>query len=100
MAKLTPEQQQGLSVSNHEKLHALDQVLEETRAAQDLCLQKQWGFRPVADKLVGWVEKFISIGDVAVSFDPTHAALPWAGVRFLLQVSLDCLYLRHVISTD
>lgn len=40
----------------------------------------------MADTLVGWVEKFISIGDVVVSFDPTHAALPWAGVRLLLQV--------------
>lgn len=84
---MTPEQQEGLSVASPDKLHLLDQVLGETLGARDICIQKQWKFRTVADKLVGWVEKFISIGDVVVSFDPTHAALPWAGVRFLLQVS-------------
>lgn len=77
----------GLNVAGPNKLLVLDQVLKQTRGAQDICLQKQWGFYGVADKLVGWVEKFISIGDVIVSFDPVHAALPWAGLRFLLQVS-------------
>lgn len=96
LAKLSPEEQQGLSVAGPDKLCILDQVLEETHKTRDNCLQKQWKcnwkgktiiLRDVADKLVGWVEKFKSIGDVAASFDPTHAALPWAGVRFLLQVS-------------
>lgn len=32
------------------------------------------------------VNKFVSVGDVAVSFDPVHAALPWAAVRFILVV--------------
>lgn len=84
---MTPEQQAGLSVAALDKLPLLEQVLAETRGAQDICLQKQWKCRPVADKLVGWVEKFISIGNVVVSYDPVHAALPWAGVRILLQVS-------------
>jgi len=36
---------------------------------------------------VEWVKKFRDVGDVVVQYDPTHAALPWAGVRLLLQVS-------------
>lgn len=32
------------------------------------------------------VNKFVSVGDVAVNFDPVHAALPWAAVRFILVV--------------
>lgn len=28
----------------------------------------------------------MEVGDVAVSYDPGHAALPWALVRFLLKV--------------
>lgn len=84
---MTPEFQQGLSVANHEKLQVLDQVLDEARSARNICLQEQWKFRPVADKPLGWVEKFIAIGNVVVSYDPTHAALPWAGVRFLVQAS-------------
>jgi hypothetical protein len=33
-----------------------------------------------------WVSKFKAVGDMAVQYDPAHAALPWAGVRVLLQV--------------
>jgi len=43
--------------------------------------------RDVAGKIIFWLNKFKAIGDIAVNFDPVHAALPWAGVRFLLQVS-------------
>ncbi|ORY72165.1 uncharacterized protein BCR38DRAFT_360285 [Pseudomassariella vexata] len=30
------------------------------------------------------LNRFVAVGDVAVSFDPVHAALPWAAVRFVL----------------
>jgi ankyrin repeat domain-containing protein 50 len=36
--------------------------------------------------MILWLNKFKDIGDIAVSFDPIHASLPWAGVRLLLQV--------------
>lgn len=42
--------------------------------------------RDVADKLINWVDRFKAIGNVVASFDPIHAALPWAGCRFLLEV--------------
>lgn len=66
-----------------------------TRAKQDECEKKSYKFRfqgkeiilrDVAAKIVLWLDKFKSIGDVVVNFDPIHASLPWAGVRFLLQV--------------
>ncbi|KAI9787365.1 MAG: hypothetical protein M1816_007651 [Peltula sp. TS41687] len=41
--------------------------------------------RDVAEKVIVWLNKFKDVGDVAINFDPVHAALPWAGVRFLLQ---------------
>lgn len=37
--------------------------------------------------MVKSVNKFKEIGDVAVQYDPSHAALPWVGVRMVLQVS-------------
>lgn len=37
-------------------------------------------------KIVFWLSKFKDVGDIAVNFDPVHASLPWAGIRFLLQV--------------
>lgn len=42
--------------------------------------------RDIFVKLAIWIEKFKSIGDIVVQYDPIHASLPWAFVRFLLQV--------------
>ena len=42
----------------------------------------------VGMKILRWVDKFKQIGDTIVQYDPGHAALPWAGFRFLLQVCL------------
>ncbi|OPB38139.1 hypothetical protein A0O28_0012430 [Trichoderma guizhouense] len=36
------------------------------------------------EKTVSVLNQFISVGDVAVSYDPVHAALPWAAVRVVL----------------
>lgn len=43
--------------------------------------------RDVLGKMVKWIDHFKKISDIAIQYDPVHAALPWAGVRFLLQVS-------------
>ena len=48
--------------------------------------------RDVFAKIAFWVEKFVEVGDVAVQYDPGHAALPWALVRFLLKVLLHPTY--------
>ncbi|KAI5793675.1 hypothetical protein FPQ18DRAFT_291438 [Pyronema domesticum] len=45
--------------------------------------------RDIAMKLLGWMDRFKEIGDIIVQFDPVHAALPWAGFRFLLKVCMD-----------
>lgn len=42
--------------------------------------------RWVFDHAIGLLNKFLVVGDVAVNFDPVHAALPWAAVRFVLLV--------------
>jgi hypothetical protein len=49
---------------------------------------KTFVVRDLADKILSWVEKFKEIGDIAVQYDPGHAALPWAGVRLILQACL------------
>ncbi|KAK4129584.1 hypothetical protein N657DRAFT_668533 [Parathielavia appendiculata] len=41
--------------------------------------------RDVLSKVVKWIDHFKQIGDIPVQYDPGHAALPWAGVRFLLE---------------
>lgn len=62
------------------------------------CEDKRWKFelngrqiflRDVAQKIIVWIDKFKQIGDIAVNCDPVHASLPWAGIRFLLEVGND-----------
>lgn len=70
----------------------LHSLTEQKRAE---CEKRGWKFeyngqqvilRDVAEKVIVWLNKFKEVGDVAFNFDPVHLALPWAGVRFLLQV--------------
>ncbi|KAG8525671.1 uncharacterized protein KY384_000431 [Bacidia gigantensis] len=63
------------------------------------CQSKQWELkrrhgqksivlRDALNKITAWIQKFIEVGDVVVQYDPQHAALPWAGVRFLLKAAI------------
>lgn len=96
LQKLPVEERQVLTQHNSatkpEMLEELSRIAEEKR---DECQRRGWTIevrgrqiplRDIAGKMIDWVNKFKEIGDVAVSFDPVHAALPWAGVRFVLQV--------------
>ncbi|KAK6212447.1 hypothetical protein LQW54_005221 [Pestalotiopsis sp. IQ-011] len=75
-------------------------IIEELRLAaeakQDTAQQKAWkiklgprtvALREVAARLVDCLNKFKEIGDLAVQYDPVHAALPWAAFRLILQVA-------------
>lgn len=71
----------------------VDSLVELTRQKQQQCDDNAFKFRfcgqdvilrDYAEKVITFLQKFKTIGDVAESFDPVHAALPWAGVRFLL----------------
>ena len=42
--------------------------------------------RTATSRIITCLRRFKEVGDIAVSFDPTHAALPWAAFRFLLEV--------------
>ena len=93
------EHDSALFVSGTDKLATLDNILEHVEQKKRICLSKRWKYqtkngdviiiRDVLDKVFTWVEKFKEIEDIVVQYDPTHAALPWAGVRFLLQASFD-----------
>ena len=75
----------------------LEAVLEATKRSQEICGREKWRFkvggkminlRDRAEKILEWLEKFKQVGDIAVQYDPVHAALPWAGIRFILQVCI------------
>ena len=75
----------------------LDDLLAAVDDRKHDCQQNQWTvergpgrnaivLRDVLTKIATWIEKFVACGDCAVQYDPGHAALPWAAVRFLLKV--------------
>ena len=73
----------------------LDHLLDLTKQSRDNCQRNRWKFssrgqeiivRDIADKLIAWIDKFKNIGDVAIQYDPVHVALPWAGIRSILQI--------------
>ena len=77
-------------------LAILKDVLDATEGKKKRCIEKCWKYkrhngdvvilRDVFEKMVGWVNKFKEVGDNAMQYDPAHAALPWAGIRLLLQI--------------
>jgi hypothetical protein len=86
------------------KLELLNEVLAAAKEKREQCIRRQWRYkrsngetvilRDLFDKILAWANKFKEIGDVVVQFDPVHTALPWAGVRFFLQVG------KSAIPTD
>lgn len=77
------------------KLDVLTKLQIAVEKKRDACDEKKWKFefhgrqiilRDLADKLIKHIDYFKQVGDIVVNFDPGHAALPWAGIRFVLQV--------------
>lgn len=98
---LSDEDRRNIAFSGRDKLDILGDVLKEAEKRKEECLKKRWRFkrsngddvilRDLFEKIVTWVNKFREIGDIAMQYDPGHAALPWAGIRFLLQVGAGLL---------
>jgi hypothetical protein len=89
---------QPMGPAQHHWSDTLEELVSLTREKQQECENGSYEFkfqgkklilRDVAEKIVYWLSKFKDIGDIAVNFDPVHASLPWAGVRFLLQVLIN-----------
>jgi len=91
--------------SEPEKLEALKQLLEHAMEAKGKNIASQWklkwggkevNVREKAERLVGWITRFKEVVDIAVQYDPVHAALPWAGVRLILNACTPQLYRKPI----
>ena len=69
----------------------LTSVIEDKRQK---CVDRGWklhrrggtvSVRELFGKMVAWINKFKGVGDIAMQYDPLHAALPWAAVRLVLE---------------
>ncbi|KAK2767853.1 hypothetical protein FQN53_006444 [Emmonsiellopsis sp. PD_33] len=74
-----------------------DDIHREAEARRKICEGKRWTFeykgqsikvRDVVNSFILWVDKFKTVVQVAVNSQPVLAGLPWAGINFLLQVSV------------
>ncbi|KAJ9489216.1 hypothetical protein VN97_g4067 [Penicillium thymicola] len=90
----------GIKRTQQNELDILESLERTTREAYNTCIHKRWQItipgkgkkiiiRDLLSKVAHWVELFKLVGDQAVQYDPVHAALPWAGARFLLQIAIN-----------
>jgi hypothetical protein len=94
--QLSSSEKQHINFSLPDKLNVLDELHASTEKLRQRSIESRWKYnrksgetvviRDVFEKIVRWIDTFKQIGDVVVQYDPAHASLPWAGVRFLLQV--------------
>jgi hypothetical protein len=93
---LSAGDKQHINFSQPDKLRILVELRADAELSKQISIDKRWKFvrksgetvviRDVFEKIVRWVDTFKQVGDIAVQYDPIHASLPWAGIRFLLQV--------------
>ncbi|KAI1129531.1 hypothetical protein F5Y10DRAFT_264070 [Nemania abortiva] len=99
VAKLSERDKAILNLDLTNRLDAIAKSLELAHNAADICKKKAWRFkrknggeviaRDVFAKVARWISHFKAVGDAAAQYNTTYAAIPWAGVRFVLQVCVD-----------
>ncbi|KAF2796410.1 hypothetical protein K505DRAFT_415804, partial [Melanomma pulvis-pyrius CBS 109.77] len=97
--QLSDDDKQHINFSRSDKRNILAELHADAEKLRQRSVESRWKYtrksgetviiRDVFEKIVRWVDTFKQIGDVAVQYDPAHAALPWAGIRFLLQVTVN-----------
>ena len=74
---------------------AFDEAHDRATQLQQSCASKtlHWNYKGrqiyvhnQADKILQFLDKFKSVGDVVANVDPVHVGLPWAGIRVILEV--------------
>ncbi|KAH6889475.1 hypothetical protein B0T10DRAFT_548840 [Thelonectria olida] len=94
--RLAPETQKTLTALQppgdasqwHPEASNVDDILSLLSQQKQSSEQKEWtSIRDKISKIIDFLHKFKEVGDVAVSFDPVHAALPWAAFRFILMAA-------------
>lgn len=108
LEKLTLKQQKSLHNCNSSKPTDSTELINAVRSKQYELQTLSWDYsfklgkrtydvKKLMENVVTWVGRFISIGDIIVQYDPTHIALPWAGIRFLLQVGGHSTVLHAIV---
>lgn len=92
-----PPKDQGFVTYSNDKTEVLLAIMAAVEQKRKICLDKRWKIRKgnkeiilrdVLDKITSRIRRFCDIGSVIVQYDPSHAALPWAGFLLLLQITI------------
>ena len=93
---LKEKDKQNVDFQRTDKQAILVDVLREVQRKKQTCINQRLRYKKsngdsvllydVFGKIAKWVNTFREVGHAAVQYDPGHAALPWAAIRFLLQV--------------
>lgn len=96
---LSDEQKKIIKSLDLSEGNIANSVLAAAKEQQDKCKEKEWSFsfkgkqvkvRQVLQNILEWTQKFQKVIDFAVSMDVSgHAALPWACVKFFLEVGIN-----------
>ena len=92
--RLNPDERSALGASGSE-LDLLASLFSVAQNKLELCERHQWGFtffgkqysiRSIVENINIHLKNVREVVDTIVSWDPMHLALPWAALKFLLQV--------------
>lgn len=108
LASLPPNERAQLRSGVDNFSDILSEVLVLVKEKQTQSLDKRWKFKKISgeviilrdifEKVVKQLQVFREIGDVSTQSNSGCAALPWAGVRLLLQISTnETEALGHII---
>jgi len=90
-----PQEDRTTFLGSSEHQNPVRVTLRNAEMCQKICYEKRWKFNwkgkelllhDVVSRIMTWIEKFETIGDIVSQYDLSHAALPWTGFRLLLQV--------------
>ncbi|MCJ1382729.1 hypothetical protein MMC17_005842, partial [Xylographa soralifera] len=95
---LSDEDKKNINSDRKDKLAILRDLLIVVDKKKQVCMEKRWKYkkgnqeviiRDQLEKVVVWVDKFKEVGDAAVQYDTGYASVPWAAVRFILQLAVN-----------
>ncbi|KAI9787979.1 MAG: hypothetical protein M1816_007283 [Peltula sp. TS41687] len=98
-AELSDDDRRNIDFDRPGKRNVLADLHKLAETSKQKCIDKKWQytrksgekviFRDLFDKFIKWIDLFKQVGDIVIQYDPVHAALPWAGIRFVLQIAVN-----------
>jgi hypothetical protein len=94
LEKLQPDDLEGIKVEDGSSIDLIRNLIEATEKKKKELDNTRWSYTNkdgkkvcITDSLLRQLNRYATIGDIAIQHDPQVVALAWAGFRFILDVS-------------